>query len=353
MEFSRPPLQEIVTRIQSDLASRVGVKLPLKKVSILSALSFALAGAVHLLYGRIEYLISQFTNPSGKFLEIFSFFFGIKRRGKSAASVTVRLTGTPGKTIPKDALLSHPDGRIYQLTSDCTLGDTGFSFCRVMAQDLGPTGNLKPLDVLTLVGAIPNVNSTAQVLTDHLQCGFDEEEDDELRSRLFSRLRHPGQGGSKNDYIQWAKEVVGVGQVWIDSDPHTLRVFVTFLTSDADYPIPTSSHLKQVSDVLLKRKPLGTRVAAYELTPLSIPVEILLPEEILPFKPRIEAALKNYFLNQISPGEMISAFVLSQVISKATRNLNFKISLPNTDIQISPGQIAVFGGLTCKTSTSF
>src|SRR4051812_37207750 len=175
MESFRPSLQEIATRIQTDVASQVNIKLPLKKASILSVICFALAGAVHLLYGRVEYLITQLLNPMGKFLDTFSFFFGLRRRGKTAAMATIKFTGSAGKSILKDALLSHSDGRTYMLTEAVSVWDSGFSFGTVRAQTLGPSGTLKAGDTLTLVESVANVNSSLQVLSDNLEPGFDEE----------------------------------------------------------------------------------------------------------------------------------------------------------------------------------
>lgn len=59
MQFSRPSLSHLVSRIQSDLASQLGLSLPLENHSIVSALTYALAGATHLVYGRRNFIANK------------------------------------------------------------------------------------------------------------------------------------------------------------------------------------------------------------------------------------------------------------------------------------------------------
>ncbi len=351
MNSFRPKLEDLVTAIQADIASHLGLRLPLKKASILSALSYAMVGSLHLLYGRIESLMNEFTNPSHEFLDVFAFFFGLKRHEKTQASATVKFSGTAGKSIQKDALLSHANGRTYTLSDTVCISDYGTGYGKVTAEAPGPSGTLTIAETLTLVEAVASVSPSAQVLADNLQPGFNEEDDDALRSRLFSHLRHPGQGGSEADYKNWAKSIPGVGNVWVYAKEQ--QVFLTFLTTDANHPIPTYQHVEIVSSHILNQKPLGIRINVFALTGIPVKLEISSFPEMMSFIPRVETALKNYFLKELQPEKRVSLLILSQVISQVTRTGNFKITSPAADIDVGPGQIGIFGGLSWKTMQSF
>jgi len=59
MPFARPTLQEIVDRIVSDIQSRITGATTLLRRSILRVLARVYAGAVHLVYGFLEFMKDQ------------------------------------------------------------------------------------------------------------------------------------------------------------------------------------------------------------------------------------------------------------------------------------------------------
>jgi uncharacterized phage protein gp47/JayE len=310
MEFSKPSLQTLITRIQSDIASRLGIQLPMKKASVLSSLSFAMAGAVYLLYGTIEYWVREWfiDTAKGKNLDRLAGCFGMKRRGRTQATGAIRIDGAPGKIIQKDAVFSRPDGATYTLLADATIQDSGFTFAKIIATDTGPIGNLASSHILstrlTLITSISDVKREAVVLDAGIMGGFEEEDDDTLRSRLLRRLRHPGQGGSETDYKHWAQEVPGVGNVWVEPQPKSFAINISFLTTDADHVIPSPDFGKQVEDTLKLKKPLGTRVSYRRLELVVVLIEVQLPTQN-GSQAALEKAFKLFFMRKVAPGERI------------------------------------------------
>ena len=59
MPFTKPTLQEIVDRIDSDIQSRITGATTFLRRSILKVLGRVLAGAIHLLYGYLEFQKDQ------------------------------------------------------------------------------------------------------------------------------------------------------------------------------------------------------------------------------------------------------------------------------------------------------
>jgi len=355
MEFSKPSLQTLITRIQSDIASRLGIQLPMKKASVLSALSFALAGSVYLLYGTIEYWVREWfiDTAKGKNLDRLAGFFGMKRRGRTQATGAIRIDGASGKAIPKDAVFSRPDGATYTLIAGATIQDSGFTFAKVIATDAGPTGNLASSTIsgtpLTLITSISDVKREGVVLDAGITGGFEEEDDDTLRSRLLRRLRHPGQGGNEADYKHWAQEVPGVGSVWVRPEPKSFAINVSFLTTDADHAVPSPDFGKQVEDSLKLKKPLGTRVSYQPLEQVVVSIEVQMPTQN-GAQSALEKAFKLFFARKVGPGERIPLVRLTQLISGILKHDNFKMTSPASDILVGENQIGIFGGLKCSSS---
>ncbi len=81
---------------------------------------------------------------------------------------------------------------------------------RMEAESAGAAGNDYQGDLLM----ISHIESLGQaVLTDILIPGEDEEDDDTLRIRAASYLRNEAVNGNAGQYLQWAAEFDGIGQV--------------------------------------------------------------------------------------------------------------------------------------------
>ena len=63
---------------------------------------------------------------------------------------------------------------------------------------------------------IDYVNGVTATLTDIITSGEDEETDENLRLRLYVYLQRPATSGNADNYIQWALEVPGVGNVKVN-----------------------------------------------------------------------------------------------------------------------------------------
>lgn len=353
MDFIRPSLKEICSRVQSDVASRANIALPMQKTSIVSALSYALSGAVHLLYGNIDRLSVQLfpDTATGAGLDRWASILGTKRRGKVSASGVVRFEGKVGAIVPKETKITTPAGVAFSTTEDLMFTDGTYGFTRCVALIPGSSGNTSAGVALIATTPIKDVAQRAVVLEGGLQGGFNEEGDDELRSRLLSRLRYPSEGGAAQDYTNWAQEISGVGPVWVSPGDQLFLTSITFLTSDIDHPIPSESMRSQVEQHLLKRKPLGSLISVYVCTPVKIQLSIELPEAFGSYRSVIETRLKLFFLRSAQPGITVSLYSIAEVISETIKTKSFRILKPELDQKVQKGQIAVLEGITWVSVT--
>ena len=348
MDFSRPTLKTLGHRIQSDLAAELELKVPFPKASILSALSFSLAGVTHLIYERIDSLVNQLypDTATGESLKRIAGLFGVYPRGKTRASFFVKFQGDPGTLIPKKTSLTSLSEIQYVTEEE---GRVGGQDVWVSSTQEGSQGNVEPGSTLTLLSSIAGVKKEAEVLSFGYSIGFDEEEEESLRLRLLHHLRNPGQGGNRSDYIQWAQSVSGVGRVWITALPNSLTLVLSFLTVDPNYPLPSDELIKKVEKVILNKKPLGVKLSVTKLIALPISVEMKCHESLTRYGPLIERELKRYFLKKVAPGQRISPFVIFSLISNITRSHDFTLIAPSTEISPSENEIAVLGSFTCQS----
>ena len=75
----------------------------------------------------------------------------------------------------------------------------------------GSSGNVPAYSITefpTAISGVVDVYNPSEVTN-----GYDDETDDQLRSRYYEKLQRPAKSGNKYHYEQWAKEVVGVGDV--------------------------------------------------------------------------------------------------------------------------------------------
>ncbi|AEB62913.1 MULTISPECIES: baseplate J/gp47 family protein [Bacillus] len=166
----------------------------------------------------------------GEFLDRRAAEAGIER---TAATKAVRAGEfTPGITIPPGSRF-FVDNLYFQYTEDGTLecetaGDAG---------NAGITGqNLLPLDT------IPGLEKA--VMRDILIPGREEEDDNSLRARYFTRVRREAVSANKLHYKQWAEEVDGVGRA---------KIFPLWNGDGTVKVVITNANLEPASDILIKK----------------------------------------------------------------------------------------------------
>ena len=89
---------------------------------------------------------------------------------------------------------------------------------------------------------IDNVSGVTAALTDIITAGQNEETDDNLRTRFYSRVQSTSTSGNIYDYKKWALEVPGVGDakvfpLW--DGPGTVKVLVVDENMEIDPELPT------------------------------------------------------------------------------------------------------------------
>ena len=216
MAFTRPTLEELNTRISTDIESRLTGGAKLLRRSTLKVLATVFAGAVHVIYGFLNWIYKQAfpDTAESENLERWSNIWGITRTPAEFSQGNVTFTGTNGVEIPAGTEIQLSNGTTYTTDALGTVSG-GTVTIAVTATVAGPDSDADASTAISLSSPITGITTQGTVAAGGLTGGIDEESDDDLRTRLLARIQNAPHGGNANDYVAWAKEVSGVTRAWV------------------------------------------------------------------------------------------------------------------------------------------
>ena len=353
MPFSRPTLIELIERIMADVSSRVlGIEGAVLRRSILGVLARAEAGAVHMLYGYLDWIAKNSIpdTAESEILGRWSAIWGVERLAATVATGSVTFTGTNNSLIPAGTVIQSQDGTQFETDADATIA-SGTATAAITSLLAGVVANIDAGANLFLVSPISGVQSAALVGAGGISGGTDIETDDGLRSRLLARIQQPPHGGSKSDYVQWAKEVAGVTRAWVyPLENGAGTVVVRFVTdNDPGGIIPGAGKIAEVAAYIAERRPVTADV--YVLAPVAVPLAITV--KISPNTTAVQVAVAAELADQISrdaiPGGTVYISRLREAVSVATGETNNQIVIPTADVVSATGDITTLGTITFQS----
>ena len=116
MPFERPTLTIIINRIQNDIETRLSDVGTLLRRSLLKILARVFGGAIHLLYGYIDYQSDQIfvTTADTSGLDKIATEYGKTRNAATYATGQGTATGTAGTTIPINSRLQSSSVEVHR-----------------------------------------------------------------------------------------------------------------------------------------------------------------------------------------------------------------------------------------------
>jgi uncharacterized phage protein gp47/JayE len=360
VSFSRPTLSEIINRIKSDIVSRIIGATTLLRRSILTVMSYAYAGAVHLLYGNIEYNKDQLfiLTADTESLEKHANEYGISRTASTKATGTATATGTDAIIIPQFTELQSATGQVY-LTDTAEVISGGIATLDLTAKVAGDEGNDDGSISLTFVSPISGIITTTTASSAGFDGGADEETDEALRARVLARKRQPPHGGTETDYVAWMKEVSGVTRAWCLPLYQGLGTIGCAFVRDGDPDIlPSDAEVATVKAYVISHadpitgKTVGIPVTAEEnlymidLENLAVNFTI----SIYPNNGDTQAAVLTQLQDLIKvdggPAETIRLSRIRAAISAAVGEEYHNLDYPIADITASTNQLHRMGTIT-------
>jgi len=292
-------------------------------------------------------LLSGFAaTASGEYLDKKVSEQGLVRKPATFAKGIVTITGNVNAVINIGDKVSS-ETLIFTCLENRTIPEGGSITVNVQCDTAGsvgnvPTGSIKTFPV-TLSGITSVINNEA------LTGGYDAETDDELRGRYFDKVSAPVSSGNKYHYINWAKEITGVGDVKVIplwNGAGTVKVIII----NSNGGVAESSLITEVTDKIEQSRPIGASVTVESAVPISIDVTAMLILQsnvsLEDVTPKIKVLIETYLKRTAFSQDYISYAHIGGAILSVDGVLDYSDLTVNdgTDnITIAENEVAVLG----------
>lgn len=201
------------------------------------------------------------------YLEKLAEGVGLTRRQATYATAKLTITGVEGTVIPAGFVFCTTKTAIrdnieYAVIKSTTIGSDGTVEVEVRSRIKGPGGNAPANSIVLMASPIMGIMTINNY--EPATGGTDEEDDDSLRERIKERDRNNESSfvGNDSDYKRWAKEVDGVGSVfvvpeWEGKGTGTVKLIVL----DANGAPANSTIQKAVHDYIISPEDRERRLA--------------------------------------------------------------------------------------------
>lgn len=335
-----------------------------------------IAGSQFEAHGHAAYIEKQifaYRCPDIESLRRHGTEFNIPQKPAAPARGNVVFTATTDLAVDTSARLRREDGIEFLVEAGGVLATSGTLQVPVLSARDGKVTNTAggtPLQIISGVTSSGATPPTVVVHADGISLGADIEDIESYRQRILFRKRNPPHGGAPADYVMWAGEVGGVS---FDADRPTVyverlwagngsvRVFPLMFDLYED-GVPSPADVIRVGDHLALVQPAGANVTVAAPVRKYVNVSI---SGMVPNTPDVQDAvvveLKDAFRRLSRPagtdaqfGSMpylASPFSFSlswiwQAVANATGEQRHKIIVPDADVDLVAGEMAVLGTVT-------
>lgn len=355
MPFTRPSLQQIIERILADMTLKLGSNASILRRAWTRVWATVYAGAVHMLYGFIDWVKDQFFIDTADDEQVIkkADFYGLTRGAAEYSTGIIDVQGTTGFFLPAGTAWFDAAGTRYVSISDATKLSSDPLEVSVRCAVTGIKGNLIAGTQLQLESPVAGVDNIAVVNADQpIELGADLETMDALKARLLARVQHPPQGGSRSDYEAWAREESGLGIVKVYgpgdiSDvpflPPNGWVYIYF-SEAGSFTTPTGGKIAAVKAKIEAKMPVTARIQVFglEYVPLTFVIQAKQAKGYTfeQMTADIEAELVDLALDSGTPYATLTLSQLNEAISRPSSESTHILTTPSADVVLGYNQIA-------------
>lgn len=280
---------------------------------------------------------------------------GLSRKYATFAEATLRVVSGGGGILAGD-LFATASGVEFYAISDGTyaVGDT----FTVRASVAGEGGNVAAGAITYMPVTIAGIGAVTN--DEAASGGYDEESDDDFRSRYYTDLQTPNNGSNQQAYIAWATSVAGVGRAKVFPQAlgaNTVEVCVI----DANMESAGESVIEAVQDLIDPNKngdgsgeaPIGAVCTVTTAAALAVNVsaELTLAEgySLAAVTETVKAAITAYLRGVAFVQSYASYAQIGQCIATADGVLDYaglKVNGAVANLAIGDRQTPVLGTVT-------
>ena len=352
MSYIRPTLSQLATQIENDLYTRFGGTSRPVRFSVNKILSRVIAGAVHLVYGYIDFAMKQIIvdSATSEYLDRWALVWGLQRKPPNKAEGLAIFNGNDGAKIPAFSQIQTSDNFVFQTMLDAVITE-GSVNVQIQALTACAAGNMQGGITLNLVSPISNVQSTCIVDAKGTLNGSDIETDDALRGRVLDRIRNAPCAGNKKDYETWCLQISGVTRAWCYPQfPIEGNVGLSFVRDNDENIIPTEQQLEDVKNTIKDLMPCTATLNVFAPTANVVNFIIKSTDISDETKKQITDQLKYLFFNIAFPNGTIYISDIQESLAsiKSTTPTPIRIILvsPTLDILLDDKSVGVVGNIT-------
>lgn len=284
----------------------------------------------------------------GDDLDSAAAILGVTRKPSTHATTNLTVTVLGTVTIPKGTrFYAETEAVFYVALEDTEITDTGA--VNVECEEAGTIGNVPANAIVNMVDPPAGFES---VTNDHVVTnGYEAEGDEEYRQRIYDRARTPATSGNAQHYLNWAREVTGVGDakvfpLWNGNG--TVKVVIV----NSNKRAADEELVKATSEHIEASRPIGAAVMVESAVEKSINVSVKLvldgSASLEQAKAAIQAALSAYLQSIVFKRQSVSYAIVGATILDIDGVLDYSDLLINgttSNIALSDTEIPVVGDI--------
>lgn len=281
---------------------------------------------------------------------------GVIRKEANPAKGVLTVEGNG--TIKVGDIFETEAGNRYKAIEEVLINKTGV--VNIEAVQAGADGNVGANSIIFIPVTIQGITKVTnkQPLTD----GYDTETDDSLRERYLIEIQKPATSGNVYHYMQWCREVVGVGDVRVFplwNGNNTVQVVIIddnkvvaneeLINRTQEYIDPKGQN-NETWGTGAGQAPIGAYCTVSTATAKVINIEssLVLKDgyDLDVLKPLIENEIKEYLKSIAFKRDSVSYAILSSWILNVEgiqEWTSFKINGLQENVTVSSKEVAVLG----------
>jgi uncharacterized phage protein gp47/JayE len=312
-------------------------------------------------YIGLDYIASKLDveNLEGEELEryVYQHTGTVIRKPATKATTVVTISGQEGASIKVGNLVAA-DTVNFISTEDKTVGPNGQIEVLVECESPGTIGNVPAGAIKYFPVSIPGLTSVTN--TEPITNGYNAESDENLLERYYERIRTPATSGNKYHYLNWAKEVTGVGDVRVVplwNGNNTVKAIII----DSNKQPASTELVEQVQEYIDPnitglgegQAPIGAFCTVVSATGKAIDITFTVTRDtnytVEQIKANVENNIKEYLQSIAFKEDIVSYAKIGALILDSEGVLDYQgltINSGTSNIAITNEEVAILGTVT-------
>lgn len=290
--FYRKTYDEILTNLEDRAKQLFGSDMNIEETSPLGKYIRIIAYQIDELWEDIEgaYYSGFVSTARGISLDRVSTTLAISRHLAAPSKAILKISGTPGYTVPLGFIVATENDIQYTTTEDVVLDESGIGTTEVMCMEEGIKGNALAGQINVIVN--PDADVVSVTNEEDAYSGRDKESDTAFRERIISSIGST-EGSTTDAILGSILKLSDVKSVTIRENPNS--------TEDDEGRPPHSFEVfvqggndQEIAETIFEKKPLG--IQSYGTTSVSVNDIANNPHSIKFSRPKVEPIYLNISL---------------------------------------------------------